>query len=185
MTIATATLIDRVVPRTRLGDIALIIGGAGLTALAAQIQIPMFPVPMTLQTFAVLLVGATLGAGRGALSMATYLALGAAGLPVFAAAKTLSGVLPTTGYLVGFVLAGAIVGFAANRGWTKSPLKLTVAFAAGSVAIYALGVTGLMVTLGLSLTQAIAGGVVPFLLGDVVKALAAAALLPTAWKLLK
>ena len=185
MTIASATLIDRVVPRSRLGDVALVIGGAGLTAIAAQIQIPMFPVPMTLQTFAVLLVGATLGAGRGALSMATYLAMGAAGLPVFAAAKTLSGVLPTTGYLVGFVFAGALVGFAANRGWTKNPLKLTAAFATGSLVIYAFGVTGLMLTLGLTPSQAIAGGVIPFLLGDVIKALAAAALLPAAWKLLK
>lgn len=185
MSIATAALIDRVVPRTRLNDIALVLGGAALTAIAAQIQIPMFPVPMTLQTFAVLLVGATLGAGRGSLSMASYLAMGAAGLPVFASAKTLSGVLPTAGYLIGFVLASAVIGFAANQGWTKNPLKLTFVFAVGSILIYALGVTGLMITLGLTFEQAIAGGVIPFILGDVVKAVAAAALLPLAWKLLK
>lgn len=185
MTIATATLIDRVVPRTRVNDIALVLAGAALTALAAQIQIPMIPVPMTLQTFAVLLVGAALGAGRGSLSMASYLAMGAAGLPVFAGAKTLTGVLPTAGYLIGFVAAGALIGFAANRGWTKNPLKLAAAFALGTVVIYALGVSGLMITLGLTLPQAIAGGVLPFLIGDAVKALAAAALLPIAWKLIK
>jgi biotin transport system substrate-specific component len=145
----------------------------------------MFPVPMTLQTFAVLLVAATLGAGRGALSMASYLAMGAAGLPVFAAAKTLTGVLPTAGYLIGFVVAGALVGALAAKGWTKNPLKLALSFALGSTVIYILGVAGLMITLGLTLPQAIAGGVIPFILGDVVKAVAAAAILPAAWKLLK
>ena len=185
MSTATLTLIDRVVPRTRLNDVVLVLAGAALTAIAAQIQIPMLPVPMTLQTFAVLLVGATLGAGRGALSMGSYLAMGAAGLPVFAAAKTLTGVMPTVGYLVGFVAAAAIIGALANRGWTKNPLKLTAAFALGSVVIYSLGVVGLMATLGLTLSQALAGGVAPFVFGDVVKAIAAAALLPAAWKLIK
>jgi biotin transport system substrate-specific component len=185
MSIAAVNLADRVIPRSRVNDIVLVISGAALTALAAQIQIPMFPVPMTLQTLAVLLVAATLGASRAAISMATYLAMGAAGLPVFASAKTLSGVLPTTGYLIGFVAAAALIGYLANRGWTKSPLKLTLAFALGSVVIYALGVSGLMITLGLTLEQALAGGVYPFLLGDLVKAVAAAALVPMAWKLVK
>ncbi|MEY3587111.1 biotin transporter BioY [Aquiluna borgnonia] len=184
MTIA-ATLADRLVPRSLINNFALVMAGASLTAVAAQIQIPMIPVPMTLQTFAVLLVGATLGAGRGALSMATYLAMGAAGLPVFAAAKTLSGVLPTAGYLIGFVVAGALVGFAANRGLTKSPWKLALVFAGASIVIYALGVSGLMISLGLTLPQAIVGGVLPFVFGDVIKAIAAAALLPLAWKLIR
>jgi biotin transport system substrate-specific component len=185
MTIAAVNLVDRVIPRSRVNDIVLVISGAVLTALAAQIQIPMFPVPMTLQTFAVLLVAATLGAGRASISLATYLAMGAAGLPVFASAKTLSGVLPTAGYLIGFVAAAAVIGALANRGWTKNPLKLALAFALGSVVIYALGVSGLMITLGLTLDQALAGGVYPFLIGDLVKAIAAAALVPLAWKLLK
>jgi biotin transport system substrate-specific component len=185
MTIAAVNLVDRVIPRSRVNDIVLIASGAVLTALAAQIQIPMFPVPMTLQTFAVLLVAATLGAGRASISMATYLAMGAAGLPVFASAKTLSGVLPTAGYLVGFVAAAAVIGALANRGWTKNPLKLAFSFALGSVVIYALGVSGLMIALGLTLDQALAGGVYPFLIGDLVKAIAAAALVPLAWKLLK
>jgi len=190
MTIAAVNLIDRVIPRSRVNDVVLIASGAVLTALAAQIQIPMFPVPMTLQTFAVLLVAATLGAGRGAISMATYLAMGAAGLPVFASAKTLTGVLPTTGYLIGFVAAAALIGALANRGWTKNPLKLALSFALGSAVIYAFGVVGLMVfgqtqVPAWSLEQVLGFGVYPFLIGDLVKAVAAAALVPAAWKLLK
>lgn len=185
MTIAAVNLVDRVIPRSRVNDLVLVITGAALTALAAQVQIPMFPVPMTLQTFSVLLVAATLGAGRAALSMSTYLAMGAIGLPVFAGAKTLSGVLPTTGYLVGFVAAAALIGALANRGWTKNPAKLALAFTLGTAVIYALGVSGLMITLSLTLTQALMGGVLPFLIGDAVKAVAAAALVPLAWKLIK
>jgi biotin transport system substrate-specific component len=179
------TFIDRFVPRSIPADVAIVTAGAVLTAIAAQIQIPMFPVPMTLQTFAVLLVAAALGAGRASLSMTLYLAMGAIGLPVFAGAKTLSGVLPTTGYLVGFVAAAAIIGFLASKGFSKDPLKLAFSFALGSVVIYALGVSGLMLSLGLSFESALAAGVAPFLVGDLVKAVLAAAALPLAWKLLK
>lgn len=179
------TFIDRFVTRSIPADVAIITAGAVLTAIAAQIQIPMFPVPMTLQTFAVLLVGATLGAGRASLSMTLYLAMGAIGLPVFAGAKTLTGVLPTAGYLVGFVAAAAIIGFLASKGFSKDPFKLAFSFALGSVIIYGLGVSGLMLSLGLSFDQALAAGVVPFLIGDLVKAVLAAAALPLAWKLLK
>jgi biotin transport system substrate-specific component len=179
------TIVDRFVPRSIPADVALITAGAALTAIAAQIQIPMFPVPMTLQTFAVLLVAAALGAGRASLSMGLYLALGAAGLPVFASAKTLTGVLPTAGYLVGFVAAAAVVGFLASRGFSKDPIRVAFSFALGSVIIYAFGVTGLMLSLGLSFEQALAAGVLPFLIGDIVKAVLAAAALPLAWKFLK
>lgn len=185
MSIATGTIADRFIPRTALNNVVLVFAGALVTALAAQIQIPMWPVPLTLQTFAVLLVGATLGAGRGAASLATYLAMGAAGLPVFASAKTLTGVLPTAGFLVGFVFAAALVGFLASRGFTNTVIKVGFSFALGSLAIYAFGVAGLMLTLGLTLSQAFAAGVVPFLIGDAVKAVAAAALLPAAWKLVR
>lgn len=182
---SSLTIVDRFVPRSIPSDIAIVAAGAALTAIAAQIQIPMFPVPMTLQTFAVLLVGAALGAGRAALSMTVYLAMGAVGMPVFAGAKTLSGVLPTAGYLVGFVAAAALIGFLSSRGFGKSPIKLALAFALGSSVIYALGAGGLMISLGLSLEQALVAGVLPFLLGDVVKAVLAAAALPLAWKLLQ
>jgi biotin transport system substrate-specific component len=179
------TLIDRFVPRSIPADVAIITGGAVLTAIAAQVQIPMFPVPMTLQTFSVLLVAAALGAGRASLSMALYMAMGGIGLPVFAGAKTLTGVLPTAGYLVGFVAAAAVIGFLASKGFSKNPLKLAFSFALGSVIIYALGVSGLMLSLGLTLEQALAAGVIPFIIGDVVKAVMAALALPLAWKLLK
>ena len=179
------TIVDRFVPRSIPADVALITAGAALTAVAAQIQIPMFPVPMTLQTFAVLLVAASLGAGRASLSMTLYLAMGAIGLPVFAGAKTLTGVLPTAGYLVGFVAAAAIVGYLASKGFSKNPVKLAFSFALGSTVIYALGASGLMLSLGSTLEQALVAGVLPFLLGDVVKAVLAAAALPLAWKLLK
>lgn len=185
MSTTTLTIADRVIARSRATDVALIAGGALLTALAAQIQIPMFPVPMTLQTFAVLLVGATLGAGRGALSLSLYMLMGAIGLPVFAGAKTLTGVLPTAGYLIGFVVAGAIIGYLASKGFSKNPLKLALSFALGTTVIYAFGVSGLMLTLGLSLSQAVTAGVIPFLIGDAVKAALAAAALPVAWKLIK
>jgi biotin transport system substrate-specific component len=185
MTATTMILADRLFNRSRAMDVTLIGAGALVTALAAQIQIPMFPVPMTLQTLAVLLVGATLGLKRGSLSMSLYLLLGAIGFPVFAAAKTLTGVLPTAGYLVGFVFAAALVGWLASKGFSSSPLKVALSFALGSTVIYALGTVGLMITLGLSFSQALAAGVAPFILGDVAKAAAAAALLPLAWKFIK
>lgn len=184
MSIAQLTLADRFVPRTMVNNIALVFGGALVTALAAQIQIPMWPVPLTLSTFAVLLVGATLGAGRGAASLSIYLAMGAAGMPVFASARTLTGALPTAGYIVGFVAAAALVGFLASKGFSRTPVKVAFSFAAGSAVIYGFGVAGLMIILGLSFSQAIATGVIPFLIGDAVKAIAAAAMLPLAWKVI-
>ena len=185
MSIAQATLVDRIVPRSLVSDVALVFGGAVLTALAAQVQIPMYPVPMTLQTFAVLLVAATLGAARGAASMCVYLAMGAAGLPVFAGAKALTAVLPTAGYLVGFVAAGFVVGALAARGFTTTPIRVAASFALGSVIIYALGAGWLIVGLGLSFPAALTAGVIPFLIGDALKAVAAATLLPIAWKLVR
>lgn len=182
----TANLLaDRFVSRTWVNSLGLTVAGTALVALSAQIAVPMFPVPMTMQTFAVLLVGATLGASRAASSMALYLALGAFGVPVFAGATTLAGVLPTVGYLVGFVAAAALVGWLARNGWSKGALRVAASFALGSVVIYAFGVGGLMLTLQLTPAQAFAAGVVPFVLGDLVKALLAAAVLPAAWKLLK
>jgi len=165
--------------------LVLVFSGALLTALFAQIQIPMYPVPMTLQTLAVLLIAAAMGPIRAMSSMGLYIAMGAAGLPVFAGAKALGAVMPTAGYLVGFVVAGAVVGFLATRGFAKTPLSVGMVFALGSLVIYIFGAGWLMVGLGLSLPQALAGGVIPFLVGDAVKAAAAAALLPIAWKLVR
>lgn len=182
---SSALILDRYVPRTISSDIALVGAGAALIAVAAQIQIPMIPVPMTMQTFAVLLVAATLGFSRGAASTALYLALGAFGLPVFAGAAALKAAMPTLGYLIGFVLAAAVIGFLAEKGFTKNPLKLALAFTAGSLVVYSSGVIGLMAILGIDFTTALSVGVIPFLIGDAVKAVLAAALLPLAWKLTK
>lgn len=178
-------IVDRVIPKSVASDISLVIGGALLTAIAAQIQVPMYPVPMTLQTFAVLLIAAALGPARAVSAMGLYLAMGAAGLPVFAAAKSLTAVMPTAGYLVGFIFAGLIVGYLATRGFSSSPARVALSFSVGSLVIYLFGAGWLVVGVGLTLPQALAAGVAPFLIGDAVKAVAAAMLLPAAWKLIR
>jgi biotin transport system substrate-specific component len=93
--------------------------------------------------------------------------------------------LPTAGYIVGFVAAAALVGFLASKGFSRTPLKVALIFSAGLVVIYGFGAAGLMMILGLSVEQAVAAGVIPFIIGDAVKAIAAAAMLPLAWKVLK
>jgi biotin transport system substrate-specific component len=169
-----------------LADLALIVTGSLLVAAAAQISIPLQPVPLTGQTFAVLLVGMVLGARRGALALAAYLAYGAAGLPVFAEAKfglaTLAG--PTGGYLLGFVAAAWLVGLLAERGFDRNLLTTLAAMAAGNIVIYVFGLAWLQTFTG-GLESALAAGLYPFLFGDAIKALLAALLLPAAWKLIK
>lgn len=141
---------------------------------------------MTGQTFAVLLVGATLGSKRGAASMVLYIVLGALGLPVFAdgasGAAYLSGA--TLGYLVGFVIAAYVIGLLAERGLERSVRTSLIPFFVGTTIIYVCGVAWLAVVLG-SFSRALTAGLVPFLIGDVIKLTAAALLLPTAWKLVK
>lgn len=185
MSVLQVSLIDRVIPRTRISDFALVVAGAGLTALLAQVQIPMYPVPMTLQTFAVLLIAAAMGPWRALSSMGIYIAMGAAGIPVFAGAKVLGQVLPTAGYLFGFAIAAVVVGLLANRGLVRKPAPVLFSFVVGSAVIYLFGAGWLVVGLGMSTQQALLAGVVPFLLGDAVKAALAAALLPTAWKFVR
>lgn len=179
------SLADFIWTRSRTRDAALVVGAAGLTALAAQVSVPVpgSPVPVTLQTFAVLVTAAALGATRGALSQLVYLAAGVAGLPVFAGATGgLPAVLGTTGgYLLGFVVAGYLVGALAQRGADRRLLGTLLTYAAGSLAIYALGVPVLALATHQTLAWAVVHGLVPFLVGDVLKALAASALLPAAW----
>jgi biotin transport system substrate-specific component len=165
-------------------DVALIVGGAGLTGLAAQISIPVHgsPVPVTGQTFGVLLVGAALGARRGAASMALYLLAGFVGVPWFAGATSASIHLATLGYLVGFILAGALVGRLAERGADRSPWRTAVTMAAGNVVVYACGVPYLAWSAHLPMSEAVHYGLTVFLLGDALKILLAAGLLPGAWK---
>jgi len=183
-----AALIDRVVPRTALTNVALILSGAVFTAYAAQLVIPMWPVPITAQTLAVLLVGSVLGATRGAISLIVYFSMGAAGMPVFSAATSLS-FGPTFGYLVGFVAAAAAVGYLSERGWHKSVAGVLGSFAIANSIIYLFGLPWLAFVLGNlgaanDLAAVTAAGLAPFIVGDAFKMILAAVLLPLAWKYL-
>ena len=182
-------LIDRVIPRSFANDLALILSGAVLTAVAAQIAIPMWPVPITGQTFAVLLVGAVLGASRGAISMIAYFSMGAAGLPVFTG--MVSGITfgTTFGYLVGFIAAAAVVGWLAQLNWQKKVTGVLASFLIGNSVIYLFGLPWLAfalsnLNLASDLSAVVAAGLVPFLIGDAIKIVLAAAALPLAWKYL-
>ncbi|MEU8267364.1 biotin transporter BioY [Sphaerisporangium sp. NPDC049002] len=174
-------VLSDLIPGKLVRDVALVVGAAGLTGLAAQVSIPLpgTPVPFTLQTFAVLLAGAALGLPRAFLGMALYLAIGQLGVPWFAS----SGGNATLGYVVGFVLAASVVGALASRGGDRTPLRTIATMALGTLLIYAIGLPWLMVATGLDLPAALSAGVVPFLIGDGLKVLAAAGLLPAAWKL--
>lgn len=170
---------------TRLREAALVLGGAGLTGLAAQISVPVHgsPVPVTGQTFGVLLVGAALGARRGAASMAVYLLAGFLGVPWFAGGTDGSIHLATLGYLVGFILAGALVGALAERGADRSPWRTALTMVGGNLVVYACGVPYLALSAHLSASAAVHYGLTVFLLGDALKILLAAGLLPGAWRL--
>ena len=185
-----STLLD-LVDRSRTRDIVAVVGFALFTALAAQISIPLgfTPVPVTGQTLAVLLAGGVLGANRGALSMGLYVVLGAIGLPFYAEGSGgwTAATGATAGYLVGFIVAGFVVGKMAEHGQDRKLSTSLPAFLAGSLIIYGFGAAWLAYDLGLPLTagagdsSAISLGVAPFLVGDVVKALLAGAVLPAAW----
>ena len=157
----------------------LVMAGSVVVALAAQtrIDLPFTPVPITLQTAAVVLVGATLGARRGVAALVAYLAEGLAGLPVFAGgASGLAYALgPTGGYLLGFVLSAFVAGWLVERGWGREPLQALAAFALAGAVVYLVGVPWLALSRGLPLEVAAGAGLVPFLPGDLVKTLGAAA----------
>ena len=174
------------IPGSVARDIVLVLGGAAFVGLAAQVVIPLpfTPVPITGQTFAVLMVGAALGTVRGLLSMAVYLLAGLVGVPWFASGSSAftEGVLVASfGYVVGFVLAGALVGWLAERGWTRTPWHTAGAFILGNVVIYAIGVPWLKFALSASWASAIDWGLTPFLGGDALKIALAAGLFPAAW----
>ena len=190
MTTLAPTIYTRTFPRVAdwLRDTTLIVLAALFVAALAQVKIalPFTPVPLTGQTFAVLLIGAALGSKRGAASMMLYIALGAFGLPVFAGGASgmayLSGA--TAGYLVGFVVAAYVIGLLAEQGLERSVRTSIIPFLAGTVIIYACGVAWLAVMLG-SFSKALAAGLLPFLIGDAIKLIAASLALPVAWKLVK
>jgi biotin transport system substrate-specific component len=165
-------------------DLSLIIAGSLLVAVLAQIEIPLQPVPITGQTFAVLLIGALLGSKRGAAAMIVYIIEGAIGLPFFAGGASGVGILTgfTAGYLVGFIVAAYVIGLLAERGLERSFRTSIVPFLIGTLIIYLFGAAWLAIVLG-SLKDAIMGGVVQFLIVDAIKLIAAALALPAAWKL--
>lgn len=171
--------------RARLRDAALVAGGAALTGLAAQVSVPVpgSPVPVTGQTFAALLVGTALGARRGAASLGLYAAAGVAGLPWFAGGSS-GWSMPSFGYILGMVLASALVGALARRGGDRTVLRTAGVMVLGSAAVYAIGVPYLAHSAHLSAADAVRLGLRPYLLGDALKAALAMALLPTAWRLL-
>lgn len=169
----------------RFRHLALILAGTLLIALAAQVffYLPGNPVPYTGQTFGVLLAGGALGFRRGVAATSIYLLIGYLGLPVFAGGSHGVGVVlgATGGYLVGFILAAAIVGRLAELGWDRTALGSVGAMLLGSVAIYVVGVPWLAVVQSQPLDWAIANGLLPFLLGDALKLGLAAAAFPAAW----
>lgn len=187
-TVRTLTLADAVVPGANvLRDAALVVGASLLTALAAQVAVPLpgSPVPLTGQTFAVLLGGAALGARRGFLAQALYLLEGAAGLPVFAGGLGGAWLLvgPSGGFLVAFPLAAAVTGWLAQRGWDRRFAGTLAAMLLGSAVILLAGAAWL--GRFLPPAQALAAGVWPFVPGDLLKAVAAAVALPAAWRALR
>ncbi len=168
----------------RVRDLALVAGGAVLTGIAAQIAVPVpgSPVPVTGQTFAALLVGTALGAGRGFLSLALYALVGMAGVPWFAEGGS-GTAAPSFGYVLGMMLAATVVGALARRGGDRSMLRTAGTMLLGEAIIYAIGVPYLALATGMSLTAAVAAGLTPFLIGDALKAALAMGVLPAAWTL--
>jgi biotin transport system substrate-specific component len=183
------TLFSRTLPRVdhRLRDLLLILTGSLFVAGMAQVRIPLpfTPVPITGQTFAVLVVGASLGSRRGAASLALYLLMGLIGLPFFAGGAHGLSVLvgPTGGYLVGFVIAAWLVGLLAARGLDRRVPSALLAFLVGELVIYLFGIAWLSVYLGIN--HAFAAGFVPFVIGDAIKLVASGLVLPAAWALVK
>ncbi len=187
MTNAPAVISARVLPQTRNVTAVLVVGFALFTALMAQIEFPLWftPVPITGQTFAVLLAGAALGWRAGLASQALYVGLGAVGLPFYSGGDGGWNVVTgaTGGYLVGFIAAAALIGYLAEREQDRSIATAIPAFLAGSAVIYLFGVTWLAHSLGVGATEAMELGMVPFIIGDLVKVALAGVALPAAWKL--
>jgi biotin transport system substrate-specific component len=184
MTVNTSLLSDRLWPASGAGlarNVVLAVVGTLIVAAAAQVNVPMLPVPMTLQSLAVLMIGAAYGSRLGAATMALYALEGAIGLPVFAGFKS-GFMLASFGYVLGFIAAAYVVGYLAERGWDRSPPRMFAAMLLGAAVLYVPGLLWLSAWIGAE--KAIALGLVPFIAGDVVKAAVAALGFPAAWALL-
>jgi biotin transport system substrate-specific component len=185
-----ATLRLAFFPRSRLlTDVLLVVGGAGFVALAAQLEIHLgfTPVPITLQTFAVLLVGAGLGAALGAASLALYLLVGVMGAPVYAGGEGgwewIQGA--TGGYLIGFLVAAAVTGLLAEKRWDRRVSTAVTAMLTGNVVVYLFGLPWLARVADYGWQQAFENGLYPFVVGDLLKLYLAGALLPGAWRVVE
>jgi biotin transport system substrate-specific component len=190
MTALVQTLPRPRTARSRLAvDAGLVVGGSLVIAGLAQVAVPLpfTPVPITLQTLGVLLIGTAYGWLRGGLSLTLYLAWIAVGLPFAAEGEgglaRLTLATPSGGYLWGFLLAAVLMGWLANRGWDRSVWTAALVMLAGSALIYLVGVPWLAAALDVPLGRAVALGLTPFVIGDAIKLAVAAGLLPAAWKL--
>ena len=172
------------VPGGLVRDLALVAGAAAMTGVAAQVAIPLpfTPVPISLQTFTVLLAGAALGPARAGTAMALYLVAGVAGVPWFSEQNSGFG-FPSFGYIIGFVVAAVLVGALARRGADRTVGRSAALMVAGNLVIYAIGVPYLAISIGVGFGEAVALGLLPFLVGDGLKILLAAGLLPAAWRI--
>jgi len=181
------TLIDKLVSRNLINNIILVVAGVALTALSAQLSIPALPVPFTFQTLAVLVIGSTYGAARGAITMGAYALVGALGLPVFADASSGLNVLfgYSGGFIIGFIFAAALAGRLAELKWSSNVLKALVGFVMSTVVIYGLGIPVLSMNAYDSDLLAATQGMLPYLGWDFVKSVIAAGLIPSAWLLVK
>ena len=174
------------IARAALYDFTLIIGGSLLIALSAQVAIPIGPVPITMQTLAVLLVGALLGSRRGALSVLVYLTEGVMGFPFFAGGAAGAAYLagPTGGYLIGFVFAAFVTGSLTERGWDRHVETTVAAMLLGSIVFYVFALARLSLLPGWDFEKALRLGLYPFIPGDLAKIALAATILPAGWKAL-
>jgi len=175
-------------PKTKtlelLRDIILVLSFSVVTAVCAKLKVEVGAVPITMQTFAVLLAGALLGLKRGALSQLTYLLMGLTGIPWFARGGGISYILsPTFGYLLGFVLAALSVGWLCERGFDRQVKTAILAMLVGNVLLYIPGLLWLAKFVGLG--KVLSVGLYPFLFGDLLKILLAGLALPIGWKFIK
>jgi biotin transport system substrate-specific component len=175
-------LLSTLWPQSQLAHKAVILGlGVALLTLASKVQVPFWPVPMTLQVLAVLMIGATAGARLGAATVLAWLALGAVGVPVFATGAGLAYMAgPTGGYLAGFLAAAAAVGYLADRGHGRTIVSALLMLLAGVVIIYVLGLGWLANLIGAE--KAVTAGLLPFIPAEVLKVALGTAILTAAWK---
>ncbi|MGB2486617.1 MAG: biotin transporter BioY [Candidatus Puniceispirillaceae bacterium] len=163
-------------------SLALVLVGVGILAVSARIQVPFYPVPVTMQTLAVMVIAMAYGSKLGTATLFSYLFAGFIGAPVFAGGAGFAYMVgPTGGYLAGFLLAGVVLGALADRGWTRNWQTTAAAMLAGTSIIYMLGLAWLSQLIGLD--KAITFGLVPFVYGDILKLVIAAASVPFMWKL--